>query len=75
MLPTVLTVLITHPAVIRGDQRTDLHNTIVKMLDSLGPEWEHAITTCGEGNLLVKFTRRHYMGKIMSEVLPPMMPA
>lgn len=52
-----LTLHISHPSVIRGDDRTHLYNSLAQTLDALGPEWNHLATTMDNGNLLIHFNR------------------
>lgn len=71
MPPATLTVLITHPSVLRGDSRRDLYNSIIDALESLGPEWRHSITHIDDGNLIISFHRPLLTrGRVVEESSP-----
>jgi len=72
--PATLTVLITHPSVLRGDSRRELYNSIIGALESLGPEWHHSITHIDDGNLVISF-RRGLAGRVRAaEESSPFLP-
>lgn len=46
-----------HQHFLRGEDRLTLYNSLVGVLDSVGPEWTHRMTLMDDGNLMIKFER------------------